>query len=86
MQYMHNIRSWIPSDAIRQSSKGATGIGLIMVNEQTGENQIVAVLGANNEVSKEDVDNAVASNLFSKKLFCCQFEVSARHKRRFRLS
>lgn len=49
---------------------------MIMVNSRTGENQIVAVLGANDEVAISDVDHAVQSGKFSQRLFSCQFEVS----------
>ncbi|KAM7540740.1 hypothetical protein Aperf_G00000033263 [Anoplocephala perfoliata] len=67
----------ICTEAIRQSSKQKTGIGMIMVNSRTSENQIVAVLGANSEVAISDVDNAIQAGIFSRKLFSCQFESNA---------
>ncbi|VDL23085.1 unnamed protein product [Hymenolepis diminuta] len=68
----------IYTGTIRQSTSQNTGVGMIMVNSRTGENQIVAVLGANDEVAISDVDHAVQSGKFSQRLFSCQFESNAK--------
>nr|CDS33398.1 ribokinase [Hymenolepis microstoma] len=70
-------KAGICTSAISQSTNRKTGVGMIMVNSRTGENQIVAVLGANDEVAISDVDHAVQSGKFSRKLFSCQFESNA---------
>ncbi|VDN99034.1 unnamed protein product [Rodentolepis nana] len=70
-------KAGIYTSAIRQSKDGKTGMGMIMVNSRTGENQIVAVLGSNDEVAISDVDHAVRSKEFSRKLLSCQFESNA---------
>lgn len=57
---------------VREDPSALTGLALIVV-DQTGENRILLISGANGRVAKEDVDEAV-DQIAQAKLMVCQLE------------
>ena len=58
-----------------KKSKSPTGVAFIILEEQTGENRILIVQGANTDIKKEDIDNNL--DLFKKgDILLTQFENS----------
>ncbi|VDN09324.1 unnamed protein product [Dibothriocephalus latus] len=72
LEYLKRIG--VETGTIPVSTTAASGVAIITVEQTFGNNQIIIVPGANNEISIEDVDEAIKKELVSKKVMVCQFE------------
>lgn len=67
-------------DAIKVSHTAGSGVAVITVEQNNGNNNIVIIPGANEEISIDDIKEAHGKGLIGEKVMECQFEVSPTEK------
>ena len=73
--YIDNFRAWgIDATHVGVSATSSTGVAPIWVDESTGANSIIVVLGANDELSVADIDRA-GPLIRAADVLVCQWEV-----------
>nr|CDS32989.1 ribokinase [Hymenolepis microstoma] len=70
-------RIGVETGAIRVSQTADSGVAIITVEHNHGNNNIVIIPGANEEISITDVEEAKHKGLISDKVIECQFESNA---------
>ncbi|EUB63481.1 Ribokinase [Echinococcus granulosus] len=70
-------RVGVETDTIKISHTANSGVAVITVERDYGNNNIVVIPGANEEISVDDVEEAHSKGLVSKKVMGCQFESNA---------
>nr|VZI49771.1 unnamed protein product [Spirometra erinaceieuropaei] len=75
LEYLNRIG--VETETVPLSTTAASGVAVITVEQTFGNNHIIIVPGANNEISIDDFDEAVKKGLVSQKVMVCQFEANA---------
>ncbi|KAL7062603.1 hypothetical protein AAHC03_0942 [Spirometra sp. Aus1] len=75
LEYLNRIG--VETETVPLSTTAASGVAVITVEQTFGNNHIIIVPGANNEISIDDFDEAVKRGLVSQKVMVCQFEANA---------
>ncbi|KAL5969627.1 Ribokinase [Taenia solium] len=70
-------RVGVETDTIKVSHTADSGVAVITVEQSNGNNNIVIIPGANEEISINDIEEANRKGLLGEKVMECQFESNA---------